>query len=145
MLKKVWIDAPGDTEMLPGEIMDRSRYEENNASIVAEGGEPASASPVLLGITRAALHVDSFLAASSFQETIRVLTEASVNGEVDQLRGLKENVIIGSLIPARYDLTEEGREKLGLNEPRMESVGLGDNVLSETFGLESLIEQKPGK
>ena len=116
--------------MLPGEIMDRSRYEEINASILAEGGEPASASPVLLGITRAALHVDSFLAASSFQETIRVLTEASVNGQVDGLRGLKENVIIGSLIPARYDLTEEGREKLGLNEPVLEPVGLGQNVLA---------------
>tara|TARA_B100001123_G_scaffold111329_2_gene129539 strand:+ start:43168 stop:47196 length:4029 start_codon:yes stop_codon:yes gene_type:complete len=145
MLKKVWIDSPGDTEMLPGEIMDRGRYEETNASTVAEGGEPASASPVLLGITRAALHVDSFLAASSFQETIRVLTEASVNGQVDGLLGLKENVIIGSLIPARYDLTEEGREKLGLNEPVLEPVGLGQNVLAETFGIESLIEQKPGK
>ncbi|MDA1188116.1 MAG: DNA-directed RNA polymerase subunit beta' [Chloroflexi bacterium] len=116
MLRKVRIDSPGDTDLLPGELVDRRKYEEINASILAEGGEPATASPVLLGITRASLNMDSFLAAASFQETTRVLTEAAVNGEVDHLRGLKENVIIGRLIPARLDATEEGRERLGLNE-----------------------------
>ncbi|MBM3944353.1 MAG: DNA-directed RNA polymerase subunit beta' [SAR202 cluster bacterium] len=115
MLRKVRIDSPGDTDLLPGELSDRRRYEEINASILAEGGEPATASPVLLGITRASLNMDSFLAAASFQETTRVLTEAAVSGEVDYLRGLKENVIIGRLIPARLDVTEEGRERLGID------------------------------
>ncbi len=79
----------------------------------------ASASPVLLGVTRASLNTQSFLAAASFQETARVLTEAAVNGSVDQLSGLKENVIIGRLIPARLDQSEEGRKKLGMtHQPR---------------------------
>jgi DNA-directed RNA polymerase subunit beta' len=108
MLRKVRIDDPGDTELLPGELVDRQNYEKINAGILAEGGEPATASPVLLGITRASLNMDSFLAAASFQETTRVLTEAAVTGEVDLLRGLKENVIIGRLIPARLTLTEDG-------------------------------------
>tara|TARA_Y100000310_G_scaffold344327_1_gene456462 strand:- start:153 stop:4322 length:4170 start_codon:yes stop_codon:yes gene_type:complete len=108
MLRKVRIDDPGDTELLPGELVDRRNYEEINAGILAEGGEPATATPVLLGITRASLNMDSFLAAASFQETTRVLTESAVNGEIDYLRGLKENVIIGRLIPARLSLTEDG-------------------------------------
>ena len=116
MLRKVRTDSPGDTDLLPGELVDRYQHEEINASILAEGGEPATASPVLLGITRASLNMESLLAAASFQETTRVLTEAGINGQVDHLRGLKENVIIGRLIPARLDLTEEGRERLGLNE-----------------------------
>ena len=116
MLRKVHIDGPGDTDLLPGELIDRQHYEEINAGILAEGGEPATASPVLLGITRASLNVESFLAAASFQETTRVLTESAINGDVDYLRGLKENVIIGRLIPARLDGTEEGRELLGIAE-----------------------------
>ena len=116
MMHKVRIDAPGDTDLLPGELVNRQKYEEINAGILAEGGEPATASPVLLGITRASLNMESFLAAASFQETTRVLTESSVNGDIDYLRGLKENVIIGRLIPARFDLSEEGRERLGLEE-----------------------------
>ena len=113
MLRKVRIDSPGDTNQLPGELVDRQQYEDINAEILAEGGEPATASPVLLGVTRASLSMESFLAAASFQETTRVLTESAVNGDVDYLRGLKENVIIGRLIPARFDLTEEGQEALG--------------------------------
>ena len=129
MLKKVNTDSPGDTDLLPGELVDRSHYEEINAGILAEGGEPATASPVLLGITRASLNMESFLAAASFQETTRVLTEASINGDVDYLRGLKENVIIGRLIPARYDMSEEGRKRLGLDEPEPEPEPVG--VLSD--------------
>ena len=125
MLRKVRIDAPGDTELLPGELIDRQQYEETNAGILAEGGEPATASPVLLGITRASLNMDSFLAAASFQETTRVLTESAVSGDVDYLRGLKENVIIGRLIPARFDLSEEGRKRLGLDELESETEPLG--------------------
>ena len=124
MLRKVSIDSPGDTELLPGELIDRQRYEDINAGILAEGGEPATASPVLLGITRASLNMDSFLAAASFQETTRVLTESAVNGDVDYLRGLKENVIIGRLIPARLDLSDERGEELAFDEPPQELVGV---------------------
>jgi DNA-directed RNA polymerase subunit beta' len=81
--------------------VDRFRFEEVNAKVLAEGGEPATAQPVLLGVTKASLNTESFLAAASFQETTRILTEAAVNGSVDHLLGLKENVIIGKLIPAR--------------------------------------------
>lgn len=100
MLRKVKLDTPGDTELLPGELVDRFVYEDINAKVLAEGGEPATAQTVLLGVTKASLNTDSFLAAASFQETTRVLTEAAIQGNVDRLMGLKENVIIGKLIPA---------------------------------------------
>ena len=116
MLRRVQVNEAGDTEFLPGDPMDRKQFEEKNGEVIAEGGDPATAVPILLGITRASLHMDSFLAAGSFQETTRVLTESAVTGKRDVLSGLKENVIIGRLIPARYDITEEGREKLGVAE-----------------------------
>ena len=116
MLRRVQVNEAGDTEFLPGDPMDRKEFEEKNGEVIAEGGDPATAVPILLGITRASLHMDSFLAAASFQETTRVLTESAVTGKRDVLSGLKENVIIGRLIPARYDITEEGREKLGVAE-----------------------------
>jgi DNA-directed RNA polymerase subunit beta' len=100
MLRKVHIIEPGDTEFLPGELVDRKRFEEKNAEVVESGGEPASARPILMGITKASLATDSWLAAASFQETTRVLTEAAISGKSDPLLGLKENVIIGKLIPA---------------------------------------------
>ena len=100
MLRKVKIDEPGDTEMLPGGLIDMFEFEEENALAIAEGGEPSTAKPVLLGITKASLATDSFLSAASFQETTRVLTEAAIKGKLDPLLGLKENVIIGKLIPA---------------------------------------------
>jgi DNA-directed RNA polymerase subunit beta' len=105
MLHRVRVDSPGDTALLPSELVDRFRFEEVNAKFLAEGGEPATAQPVLLGVTKASLNTDSFLAAASFQETTRVLTEAAVAGAVDHLIGLKENVIIGKLIPARAQVT----------------------------------------
>jgi DNA-directed RNA polymerase subunit beta' len=101
MLRKVRVDAPGDTPLLPSDIVDRFDYEEINSRVLAEGGEPATAVPVLLGVTKASLSTNSFLAAASFQETTRVLTEAAISGQTDHLLGLKENVIIGKLIPAR--------------------------------------------
>ncbi|MFH1087126.1 MAG: DNA-directed RNA polymerase subunit beta' [Chloroflexota bacterium] len=104
MLARVRVESAGDTALLPGELIDRFDYERVNADILAEGGEPAMAESVLLGITRASLNTDSWLAAASFQETTRVLAEAAVQGKVDILRGLKENVIIGKLIPARFQL-----------------------------------------
>ena len=100
MLKKVEILTPGDTTFLVGEQVDRDVFEEENAKTVKDGGTPATADPVLLGITKASLQTKSFISAASFQETTRVLTEASVSGKVDKLYGLKENVIVGRLIPA---------------------------------------------
>jgi DNA-directed RNA polymerase subunit beta' len=122
MLHKVQVDMPGDTDMLPGELVDRFEYEERNSAVLAEGGEPATAVPVLLGVTKASLSTKSFLAAASFQETTRVLTEAAISGQVDHLMGLKENVIIGKLIPARatIDLPPPPVQEL----PRPESLTL---------------------
>jgi DNA-directed RNA polymerase subunit beta' len=107
MLQKVRVDTPGDTELLPGDLVDRFTFEETNARVVAEGGEAATAQTALLGITKAALNAESWLAAASFQETTRVLTEAAINGKTDRLVGLKENVIIGRLIPAQCLTPEE--------------------------------------
>ena len=100
MMRKIRIEDAGDTSMLPGEYIDVGEYNEQNASAVAEGKEPAKGRPILLGITKASLATDSFLSAASFQETTRVLTDAAIKGKVDPLLGLKENVIIGKLIPA---------------------------------------------
>jgi len=112
MLRRVKVDHPGDTGFLPGDLVDRREFEEKNNQIVAEGGEPATASPVLLGVTKASLNTDSWLAAASFQETTRVLTNASVEGRIDRLVGLKENVIIGKLIPARAEIEVPRREHI---------------------------------
>ncbi|MCD6490486.1 MAG: DNA-directed RNA polymerase subunit beta' [Thermodesulfobacterium sp.] len=100
MLKKVKIKEIGDTNFTIGEIVDKVKFEKENEKVLAMGGKPAVAEPIILGITKAALLTDSWLSATSFQETTRVLTEASIAGRVDYLRGLKENVIIGRLIPA---------------------------------------------
>ena len=100
MLSKVRVTSSGNTELLPEELIDRSNYEEVNAKVLAEGGEPAIADAVLLGMTRVSLHKDSWLAAASFQETDHVLRDAAIAGAVDRLRGLKENVILGRVIPA---------------------------------------------
>jgi len=116
MLRKVRVDSPGDTELLPGELVDRFLYEDINAKVLAQGGEPATAQPVLLGITKASLNTDSFLSAASFQETTRVLTEAAVAGKTDKLQGLKENVIIGKLIPGHRTLRQEAETPLGITE-----------------------------
>jgi DNA-directed RNA polymerase subunit beta' len=101
MLRRVEVLSSGDTELLPGELVDRFDYEDVNARYLAEGGEPATAQAILLGITRASLNKDSWLAAASFQETNRVLAAAALRGKVDRLRGLKENVILGKLIPSQ--------------------------------------------
>ena len=100
MLHKVKIEESGDTEFLPGEFVDINAFESANTKIIEAGGLPAVAKPVLLGITKASLATDSFLSAASFQETTKVLTDAAIKGKIDPLIGLKENVIIGKLIPA---------------------------------------------
>jgi DNA-directed RNA polymerase subunit beta' len=96
----VQIESVGDTNFLEDEKADKVKFAEENSRVIAEGGEPATSRPLLLGITRASLSTDSFISAASFQETTKVLTEAAVAGKVDYLLGLKENVIIGHLIPA---------------------------------------------
>ncbi|MDC0947896.1 DNA-directed RNA polymerase subunit beta' [Gammaproteobacteria bacterium] len=113
MLRKARVESAGDTQYLPADQIDRSILLEENAKIEASGGTPATWSPVLLGITKASLTTESFISAASFQETTRVLTEAAVNGKKDTLRGLKENVIVGRLIPAGTGLAhhEERRER----------------------------------
>ena len=119
MFKKVTIVEPGDTQFLPGQLVDRQVFEQENDRVVKEGGEPAKARQILLGITKASLATDSFLSAASFQETTRVLTDAAIENKVDPLLGLKENVIIGKSIPAgtgmpRYtkiDIVVEGKER----------------------------------
>jgi DNA-directed RNA polymerase subunit beta' len=100
MLRKVRITDPGDTEFLWGEQIDKTTFERENRRIVEQGGKPAEAQPVLLGVTKASLETESFISAASFQETTRVLTEAATLGKIDYLRGFKENVIMGHLIPA---------------------------------------------
>ena len=104
MLRKVQIEDAGDTQLLPGELIDIFRFERENEAVIEQDGQPAVAKRKLLGITKAALATDSFLSAASFQETTRVLTEAAIKGKVDPLLGLKENVIIGKLIPAGIGL-----------------------------------------
>ena len=113
MLRKAEIEGSGDTKLLRGEQLDRSRVLQENERTERDGGLPATWSPVLLGITKASLATESFISAASFQETTRVLTEASVNGKRDELRGLKENVIVGRLIPAGtgFAYHEERRRK----------------------------------
>ena len=106
MMKKVRIEDPGDTMFLTGEQVDRPQFQEENAAVKAQGGKPAQGKPLLLGITKASLSTDSFISAASFQETTRVLTEGAINGAVDELRGLKENVIMGRVIPAGTGMTK---------------------------------------
>jgi DNA-directed RNA polymerase subunit beta' len=100
MLRRVGVVEPGDTEFLPGELVDRQRFAEANRSMLDQGKQPANGRQMLMGITKASLATDSWLSAASFQETTRVLTEAAIEGRSDSLVGLKENVIIGKLIPA---------------------------------------------
>jgi DNA-directed RNA polymerase subunit beta' len=100
MLQKVEIEEPGGTTLLAGEQVDRTEFEYENVKVEREGLRPAVAHPVLQGITKASLQTNSFISAASFQETTRVLTEAAVSGRIDTLTGLKENVIVGRLIPA---------------------------------------------
>jgi DNA-directed RNA polymerase subunit beta' len=142
MLRKVRIDTPGDTEMLPAELVDRFQYEERNFRVLAEGGEPATAHTVLLGVTKASLSTDSFLAAASFQETTRVLTEAAITGQTDRLQGLKENVIIGKLIPARAELDLPPLERPAqIRQPIFGYVSAGDGFEDEFETDADLMEE----
>jgi DNA-directed RNA polymerase subunit beta' len=123
MLRRVQVESTGDCDFIPGQLVDKFEFQEKNAKVLAEGGEPATAKPVLLGVTRGSLLTDSFLSAASFQETTRVLTQAAVSGAQDWLLGLKENVIIGRLIPAR--LQTPAMQEMLRPAPKIESVAPG--------------------
>jgi len=119
MLRRVRIEDVGDTDFVVGEVVDKFLFQEENEKVLAQGKRPATAKPVLLGITKASLSTDSFISAASFQETTRVLTEAAISGKVDELRGLKENVIVGRLIPAGTGLSHYTRaEVIAVEEPK---------------------------
>jgi DNA-directed RNA polymerase subunit beta' len=134
MLNKVQVTACGDTELLPDDLVDRLVFAETNEKVMSEGGQPASAIPVLLGVTKAALNTDSFLSAASFQHTIKVLAGAAIEGKRDELRGLKENVIIGKLIPAGTGYWESrGEPQL---EPGAEAQALPESVEGEPLEIE---------
>jgi DNA-directed RNA polymerase subunit beta' len=149
MLKKVRVESAGDTELLPGQLVDKVVLERENEKAKAAKGEQATFEPLILGITKASLATESFLSAASFQETTKVLTDAAIEGKVDHLLGLKENVIIGKLIPAatglkRYRTIDiEPSEPLPLALPpeaeaellaALEEIGDGDVDL-EALGL----------
>ncbi len=124
MLRKVKVDDPGDTDLLPGGLIDVFDFEEENERVAEDNGRPAVARPVLLGITKASLATDSFLSAASFQETTRVLTEAAIKCKRDPLLGLKENVIIGKLIPAGTGMSRYRNVRVIVEEP--EGIGAED-------------------
>src|SRR5215510_6838480 len=117
MLKKVRVENAGDTDLLPGQLVDRVALQKENARVKKAKGEEATYEPLILGITKASLATESFLSAASFQETTKVLTDASIEGKVDHLLGLKENVIIGKLIPAATGLKRYRTIEIGPTEP----------------------------
>jgi DNA-directed RNA polymerase subunit beta' len=125
MLEKVRIEDPGDTNFLEGEQVDKVRVRDENEKVGSKGGRPATFQPLLLGITKASLSTESFISAASFQETTRVLTEAAINGMTDNLLGLKENVIIGHLIPAGTGIGRNRRIRVIADEviPEMPELG----------------------
>ncbi len=120
MTRKIKIEDSGDTELLPGTMIDVFDFEEANREILEKGGEPAVGRIALLGITKAALATDSFLSAASFQETTRVLTDAAIKGKIDPLLGLKENVIIGKLIPAGTGMTRYRSIQINTDDENIE-------------------------
>ena len=128
MMRKVRILDPGDTEFVVGELIDKYIFEEENERVLAQNGKPAQAEPVLVGITKASLGTESFISAASFQETTRVLTDAAVAGKVDYLRGLKENVIVGLLIPAGTGLKAYRSINIEVEQPEIVSEEVEEQV-----------------
>ncbi len=144
MLSKVIITSSGDTEMLPGELIETAEFHATNREVVEEGGQPARAEPILLGITKASLNTESFLSASSFQHTIKVLAGAAIAGKEDDLLGLKENVIIGKLIPAgtgykvRQERLAEKEAAEAMAEAEVEEVDLSGLLIDDNTDEELL-------
>jgi DNA-directed RNA polymerase subunit beta' len=149
MLKKVKVEEAGDTDLLPGGLVDGFIFEEVNEQVTAQGGEPAVARALLLGITKASLATDSFLSAASFQETTRVLTEAAIKGKKDPLLGLKENVIIGKLVPAGTGMNRYRNIRVmplvdvpgGEKEEPLLDIILADNETYEDVEFPDIIEE----
>jgi len=139
MMRWVKVEDIGDTEFLPEEVVDKFKFREENERVMAAGGRPAKGKAVLLGITKASLSTDSFISAASFQETTRVLTEAAINGKVDYLRGLKENVIMGRLIPAGTGMEYYRRIKIAGEELEEELPAEGEPGFAQ--GLEGYAEE----
>ena len=138
MLKKIRIENNGDTEFLPGTLVDVLEFEEENEKLIAEGKEPADGKQVMLGITKASLATNSFLSAASFQETTKVLTEAAIKGKIDPLIGLKENVIIGKLIPAGTGMKKYANIKLDTDEDEvLDEEELEEEITEETSETET--------
>ncbi len=134
MLRKVEVKDPGDTKLLRGEQLDVFRLKEENVAVEKEGGRPAEYQRILLGITKASLATESFISAASFQETTRVLTEAAVRGTTDHLRGLKENVIVGRLIPAGTGMAyHKSRKRQAEEEPGIDLAALASAIAAEEF------------
>src|SRR5256885_1325697 len=129
MLRRIQVEDPGDTRFIPGEQVERADVLEENEKVQAEGKKPATYSYMLLGITKASLSTDSFISAASFQETTRVLTEAAIMGKKDDLRGLKENVIVGRLIPAGTGLAyHNARKRRKLLGPEAGFAAIGEEA-----------------
>ena len=141
MLKKIRIEEKGDTEFLPGTMVDVLDFEEVNEQLVAEGKEPATGEQIMLGITKASLATESFLSAASFQETTKVLTEAAIKGKVDHLVGLKENVIIGKHIPAGTGMKKYRDVKLNTDIKMEDELDLEDDLnLDEDFDMDENVD-----
>jgi hypothetical protein len=155
MLRKKKITEPGDTSLLPGQTLDNEKFQEVNAKVAADGRKPAEADTVLLGVTKASLATESFLSAASFQETTRVLTQAAIEGKYDPLLGLKENVIIGKLIPAgtgmptyrQVDVWGKGQPRFRevdiFGEPEPSVEGDGQPVEVQDLGIEAPLPVDP--
>ena len=140
MLKKIRVEESGDSEVLPGTSMDVLDFNEMNEALIAEGKQPAEGKQVMLGITKASLATDSFLSAASFQETTKVLTEAAINGKVDHLIGLKENVLIGKLIPAGTGMKRYRGIKLGTDAAVEEAEEIVEDLMMEDAPLDEADE-----
>ncbi|RKJ49228.1 DNA-directed RNA polymerase subunit beta', partial [bacterium 1XD42-8] len=137
MLKKIRIENNGDAEFLPGTLVDVLEYEDMNDMLISEGKEPAEGKQVMLGITKASLATNSFLSAASFQETTKVLTEAAIKGKADPLIGLKENVIIGKLIPAGTGMKRYRTVKLDTDMEEEDELYLSEDFLEEAEIIEA--------
>ena len=135
MLKKIRIENNGDSEFLPGTLVDILEYEDTNERLEQEGLEPAEGKQVMLGITKASLATNSFLSAASFQETTKVLTEAAIKGKVDPLIGLKENVIIGKLIPAGTGMKRYRDIKLSTDVDETEEIYFEEDMMDFSYNM----------
>jgi DNA-directed RNA polymerase subunit beta' len=143
MLKKIRVEEPGDSDVLPGITMDVLDFNEMNEKLIAEGKQPAEGKQIMLGITKASLATDSFLSAASFQETTKVLTEAAINGKVDHLVGLKENVLIGKLIPAGTGMKRYRSVKLDTDISMEDEILLDDEDEITLSSDEDIPEEAP--